>query len=107
MPKAYENTKEKLHRTNAAIWFNKVRTSHHLTPNYIKITINSHNKQWYNIMKVDITYRINKKLKLLNKEKNKHLTNTSTTYIFSSLTNGPPLEKNISLKMATISGQSM
>jgi len=41
----YENKKEKLHRTNAAIWFNKVCRLNNLTPSYIKITKNSHIKQ--------------------------------------------------------------
>ena len=41
---AHKNMKEKLHRTNASIYFNKMCTSNHLTPNYIKITNNGHNK---------------------------------------------------------------
>jgi ribosomal protein L37AE/L43A len=33
---ANKNTKEKLHRTNVAVWFNKLCKSNHLTtPNYI------------------------------------------------------------------------
>jgi hypothetical protein len=48
---AYKNTKEKLHRTNATIWFNKLCRSYHLKPNYIKITINGHTKQCHNTMK--------------------------------------------------------
>ena len=37
---AYKNTNRKLHKTNAAIWFNKTCRDKELTPNYIKI-INS------------------------------------------------------------------
>lgn len=48
---AYKNTKEDLHRTNATIWFNKLRRSYHLTPNYIEVTINGYIKQCHNIMK--------------------------------------------------------
>jgi hypothetical protein len=47
----YKNTKENLHRTNAAIWFNKLCTSYLLTPNYIEITINGYTKQCHNVMK--------------------------------------------------------
>jgi len=62
---AYENTKQKLRRTNAAIWFNKVCRSNNLTNSYIKITINAHIKQCYNTMNAAITYRINQKVKFL------------------------------------------
>jgi hypothetical protein len=87
---AYENTKQKLHRTNAAIWFNKVCRSNNLIPSYIKITINTHIKLCYNTVNAAITYRINQELKFLYKEKHLH---ASTTYIFSASTNGPPLER--------------
>jgi len=38
MPNPSKNTKEQLHRTNAAIWLNKVCRSNHPTANCIKIT---------------------------------------------------------------------
>jgi len=34
---AYKNTKRKLHKTNAAIWFNETCRDKKLTPNYINI----------------------------------------------------------------------
>ena len=34
---AYKNTKRKLYKTNAAIWFNKTCRDKQLTPNYINI----------------------------------------------------------------------
>jgi hypothetical protein len=39
---AYKNTKRKLYKTNAAIWFNKTCRDIELTPNYINIKINEH-----------------------------------------------------------------
>jgi hypothetical protein len=39
----YRNIEEKLHKTNAAIWFNKTCKYKQLTPNYIAIKI-----QWNN-----------------------------------------------------------
>ena len=36
---AYKNTKIKLYKTNAAIWFNKTCRDKELTPNYINIII--------------------------------------------------------------------
>ena len=36
----FKNTKRKLYRTNAAIWYNKTCKQSHLTPDYIKIKIN-------------------------------------------------------------------
>jgi hypothetical protein len=44
----FKNTKEKLLKTTAAIWFNKICKSHQLTPKYIKIEVNGNNKQSYN-----------------------------------------------------------
>ena len=35
----YRNIKEKLHKTNASIWFYKILKIEHLTPNYIHITV--------------------------------------------------------------------
>ena len=37
---AYNNTKRKLYKTNAAIWFNKTCRHKELTPNVINIRIN-------------------------------------------------------------------
>jgi len=41
----YKNTKLKLLKTNAAIWFNKMCKSKQLKPNYINIKINGQNPQ--------------------------------------------------------------
>ena len=42
---AYKNAKEKLHRISGGIWFTKMCRLNHLTSNYIKITINGHNRR--------------------------------------------------------------
>jgi hypothetical protein len=34
---AYKNTKRKLYKTNAAIWFNKTCRNKELTPNYTRV----------------------------------------------------------------------
>ena len=39
----FKNTKRKLYRTNAAIWYNKTCKQSQLTPDYIKIKINGKN----------------------------------------------------------------
>jgi hypothetical protein len=39
----YRNTKEKLYKTNAAIWYNKIGREKQLTPNHISIKINDKN----------------------------------------------------------------
>jgi hypothetical protein len=44
---SYKNTKEKLHWTIVAIWFNKVYQLNHLTPNYINSTVNLVCFCWY------------------------------------------------------------
>jgi hypothetical protein len=43
---ANKNTKEKLYRSNVAVWFTKLCRSNHLTtPNCINITINGRNSE--------------------------------------------------------------
>ena len=59
---AYENTKEKVHKTNGAIWSNKMCLFNHLTPSYIKITIDVHNQECRNTKKAATTYRTKQKL---------------------------------------------
>ena len=44
---AYKNTKDKLHRANAGLWFNKMSWLNYLMPNYIRITISGNNQQLY------------------------------------------------------------
>ena len=61
----YKNIKEKLHRTNAAIWYNKLCRQIQLTPKYIAIKVNGHNRQSQNTLKTAIKYRINQELKYL------------------------------------------
>jgi hypothetical protein len=46
----YRNTKEELHRANAAIYINKMSQLNHLTPNYIQLTITGNNWQCYKVM---------------------------------------------------------
>jgi hypothetical protein len=41
---AYKATKQKLHKTKAAIWFDKMPRLNHLTPRYIHITVSGNNQ---------------------------------------------------------------
>jgi hypothetical protein len=65
----YKNIKEKLHKTNSAIWFNKICKLEQLQPNYIHININGHSKQCSNTKKAAIRYRLIQEIKFLYKEK--------------------------------------
>jgi hypothetical protein len=65
----FMNTKIRLLKANAAIWFNKVCRSKHLTPNYINIKVSGNNKQG-NLTKTAATrYRINQELKFQYRKK--------------------------------------
>jgi hypothetical protein len=44
----YKNTKEKLLKTIAALWFSKTYRFNHLTPLYIHVNINDNNIQYIN-----------------------------------------------------------
>jgi hypothetical protein len=48
----FQRLKEKIHKTNAAIWFNKICRTEQLTPNYINITINGNTQRSRNTKKV-------------------------------------------------------
>jgi hypothetical protein len=65
----YRNIKEKLHKTNASIWFNKICKIGHLTPNYIHITVNGNNKKSTNTKNAATEYRLNQELKYSYKKK--------------------------------------
>jgi hypothetical protein len=65
----FKNTKKKLLKTTASIWFNKICKNHQLTPKYIKIEVNGNNKQSYNTKKLAVKYRLNQELELLYKKK--------------------------------------
>jgi hypothetical protein len=41
----YKNTKVKLLKTNAAIWFNKICRDRHPQPHYINIRVNGRNQR--------------------------------------------------------------
>jgi hypothetical protein len=67
----YKNTKLKLLKTNAAIWFNKICKTRQLQPKYINIKINNNNP-WNNKTKAfAIRYRINQEIKFLYCKKQK------------------------------------
>jgi hypothetical protein len=67
----YKNTKAKLHKTNAAIWFNKVCKYKQLTPNYISIKIKGNNPQCQKTINAATVYHLNQELKFLYVKKQK------------------------------------
>jgi len=67
----YKNTKPKLHRTIAAIWYNKSCRDRNKKPNYVNIRIKGNNKQCKNTMKTAIITRINREIKFLHIKKQK------------------------------------
>jgi hypothetical protein len=58
----YKNIKEKLHKTNAAIWFNKTCKHKQLTPNYISIKIKGNNPKNWKTIRVAKLHRMNQEL---------------------------------------------
>jgi hypothetical protein len=53
-------------------WFNKMCRLNQLTPNYIKIIIKGHNRQYCNTKKAATTHRIDQELKFLYNKKQMH-----------------------------------
>jgi len=67
--KNYKNTKLKLLKANAAIWFNKMCRAKRLKPNYINIRINGQTPQDKKTTVNAIRFRINQEIKFLYRKK--------------------------------------
>ena len=65
----YKNTKLKLLKTNAAIWFNKICRDRQLKPKYISFKINGRKQQDKRTTANAIRFRINQEMKFLYKKK--------------------------------------
>jgi len=61
----YKNIKRRLHKTIAAIWYNKTCKEKRLTPKYFTIKISDNSRQSINTQKAAIHYRINQEIKFL------------------------------------------
>jgi hypothetical protein len=67
----YKNIKRRLHKTTAAIWYNKTCKEKQISPNYISIKINGNNRQSTNTLKAATQYRIKQEIKFLYIKKQK------------------------------------
>jgi len=65
----YKNTKLKLLKTNAAIWYNKVCRTMGLQPNYIPIRINGQTPRDKKTKQKALIYRLNQEIKYLYQKK--------------------------------------
>ena len=63
------NTKEKLIKTHAAIWFNKTCRTRHICPKYIHIQVNGNNARTSNTKQHAVKHRLNLEIKFLYKNK--------------------------------------
>jgi len=61
----YKNTKLKLLKTNASVWFNKMCEVKQLKPNYVNVKINGQNPQDKRTTINAVRFRINQEIKLL------------------------------------------
>jgi chromosome segregation ATPase len=62
---AYKNTKRKLYKMNAAIWFDKTCRDKELAPSYITIKINVNSRQSNNTITAVVRYRLDQEIKFL------------------------------------------
>ena len=67
----FKNSKRKLYRTNAAIWYNKICRQNLLTPDYINIRINGKNLRCQKTIVTATQYRLNQEIKFLYIKKSK------------------------------------
>jgi hypothetical protein len=68
---AFRNTKRKIYKTNAAIWFNKLCRERQITPGYICIKINGSKQQDKNTLKMATRHRLGQEIKFLHLKKTK------------------------------------
>ena len=66
---SFKNTKYKLLRTSATIWFNKMCRIKQVKPNYINIKINGQKQQDRKTTAQAIRYRINQEIRFLYQKK--------------------------------------
>ena len=66
----HKNTKRKLYKMNAAIWYKKTCRQKRLTPKYVNIRINGNNQQCQKTHKAANQFRINQEIKYLYTKKN-------------------------------------
>jgi hypothetical protein len=59
----YKNTKIKLYKNNAAIWYNKTCRARQLTPTYVNIKIKGTNSRCQRTKDAAVRFRINEELK--------------------------------------------
>ena len=65
----YKNTKLKLLKTNAAIWYNKMCITKQIKPNYINIKINGRSQQDKKTISNAIKFRTKQEIKFLYRKK--------------------------------------
>jgi hypothetical protein len=65
----FQRLKEKIHKTNAAIWFNKLCRTEQLSQRYIDITVNGNTQRSRNTQEAATTHRIAQEIKFLYKKK--------------------------------------
>jgi hypothetical protein len=102
------NTKEKLYKTNAAIWYNKICREKQLTPNHISIKINCKSLQCQKTILAATQYRLNQELKFLYVKKQKlneqlyriHLKSTSSWQNSWHIIQAP-IDNKLQLRMET------
>jgi hypothetical protein len=61
----HTNTKRKMYKANAAVWYNKTCRDKQLTSKCISIRINGRNKQRQKTLQTATLYRINQEVKFL------------------------------------------
>ena len=60
-----KETKEKLHKTNAAIWYNRTSRQKQLTQNYISIKVKGKNRQCLKTIQAATQHALKQELKFL------------------------------------------
>jgi hypothetical protein len=100
----YENIKEKLLKTNSAIWFNKVCRQEQLQPIYTHVNVSGTSRQSNNTKKAAVRYRLSQEIKFLYRKKS-----TLNTQLYKAHLEGanywislwPIVQSSISQKVST------
>ena len=77
----YKNTKIKLYKNNASIWYNKTCRAKQITPTYANIKMKGTNSRCQRTKEAAIRFRINQQIKFQYAKKNNNLMNGYTDFI--------------------------
>jgi hypothetical protein len=87
-----KNIRTKLHKTNAAIWYNKVFKHSQPSSHHIHIKVSGSSQRSHNTLKTETQFRIKQELKYFHTSKSKNSTNSCIRFSYNMQHSGRRIE---------------